>query len=340
MKNLLLFFILVALVSPAIAQKKKGKDPAWLLNPYGDKYAEKDYLLAVGSGDTQQAAQNSAYGNIARIFQAEIKADQSMVESMKETSKNGGPLASERSTQLVNMTRIGSQANLVNTQILETYLKDGTYYALAGMKRRETAKLYSDEISANLEKIANLETSAASETNKLIKLRLLKACLTLLAVNQNLAKQRAIILQGKSDDEGAEIFNRISEAYRKHQQLCVVRVQSEGAPKSITDAVTKVFTDAGFSVSETESPILEATVVFKAEEVSMGQPNVFGAKWLLTIRMKDNETNRQVQAFSTEGRDAKLGSYEAALVQADFTARKKIETDFKRYLDKEFLSAN
>jgi hypothetical protein len=263
-----------------------------------------------------------------------------MVESMKETSKNGGPLASERSTQLVNMTRIGSQANLVNTQVLETFLKDGTYYALAGMKRRETGKLYSDEISANLEKIANLETSAASETNKLTKLRLLKSCLTLLAVNENLAKQRAIILQGKSDNDGQEVFNRISEAYRKHQQLCVVRVQSEGAAKSITDAVAKVFTDAGFSVSETESPILEAVVVFKAEEVSMGQPNVFGAKWLLNIRMKDNETARQVQAFSTEGRDAKLGSYEAALVQADFTARKKIETDFKRYLDKEFLSAN
>jgi hypothetical protein len=341
MKKTLLLLVMVFTALSGIAQKKKNqKTPGWIDDPYGGTYKEDDYLLGVGSGDTQQAAQNSAFGNISRIFQAEVKAEQSLMESMRETQKNGGPIASDRSSELVNMTRIGSNAKLINTQVLETFQKDGTYYALAGMRRRETGKIYSDEINTNLEKIQALENAAGSETNNLQKLRLLRSALTLLSVNENLAKQRAIILRGKSANDGPETYNRISEAYRNHQKVCVVRVQSDGAAKSIVDAVSKIFTDFGFSVSETERPIIEAVVTFKAEEVQMGQPNVFGAKWLLTIQMKDNETNRQVQGFSTEGRDAKIGSYEAAVIQADFTARKKIESEFKKYLDKEFLSSN
>lgn len=335
---ILLAALLITVTGFAQKNKKNGKSPAWIDNPYA-AYKEADYLLSVGSGDTQQAAQNAALGNISRVFQAEIKADQQLVENVRETQSNGGKLSSERSEQLLNVTRIGSSTNLVNTQVLETFQKDGTYYALAGMKRKETGAIYSQEIRANEEKITAFETSATTEANKLQKLKLYKSALTLLALNDNLRKQRAIILQGRSTGDDQEQANRIMQAYRDHQKVCLVAIKSENAAPSLTDAVAKVFTDQGFSIATTETPILEATVAYTAEEMNLGQPNVFTAKWLLTIRLSDLETSRQVQAFTTEGRDSKIGNYQAALTQADFSARKKIDADFKKYLDREFLSS-
>ena len=43
--------------------------PDWVNDPY-TSFSEEQYLLAVGSGNTQQEAQNSALGNLSRIFQS------------------------------------------------------------------------------------------------------------------------------------------------------------------------------------------------------------------------------------------------------------------------------
>lgn len=339
---LLLFCLVFGLAESAEAQRRKKKDkkPAWIENP-ANAYSQKDYLLAVGSGDTQQSAQNSAMGNLSRIFQSNIKAEQTLLDDMKETSGTGKGLTFERTEQLISATTIGSNVSLINTNVLETYLdKDGIYYALAGMKRKETASIYRTEIDNNYEAVKNFEESAKNAPSKLARLRYLKGAVTLCAANENLKQQLSVIRgSGFNDPFDSDIYPRVRDEYAKVQEETTVKITMENENENIRNAVAEMFQKSGFSISDSDSPVVEAFVDFTSEEMDMGRADATFAKWSLAIRFTDNETNRDVKTFNTEGRDG-AASYAAAVIRAEFNARKKITKDLPSFIQNEFLKVD
>src|SRR5690606_15182035 len=120
---------------------------------------KSQYLLAIGSGSDAQAAQNNAMMNLSRIFQQDINADQSLLEEIKEVSKNGKLAAVDEASQLINTIRIGTKQEIKNAKILESYTaKDGQVTILAGIERKPTAQLYQAEIEKNESQIVDLES--------------------------------------------------------------------------------------------------------------------------------------------------------------------------------------
>lgn len=343
--KLLLFnvFILTFLVLYGCSTQKPVQSkplPAWVDNPSGT-YDEDTYLLAVGSGSTLKEAQEDARGSLSRIFQSEINATQQLIDEFIETSKND-EFSSERSAKLLNMTRIGTNQELMNTQILESDVAgNGTYYALAGMNRSESSRIYNQEISNNELKINEYENNAEKETDVLQKLILLKKALVLARVNENLSRQRNIILRGVSDRElNTMALNRIQEKFRTVREQAPVTIKTENASEIIVSSIAGVFQKAGFSVANgTQQAVLEVNVDYQSQKAELNRENAEFVKWELIINIVNNQSDQSFKTFIVEGRDGAL-SYADALKRADYAARGKIETDFESFLNQELLALN
>ena len=317
---------------------KSGKQPMWITQPSNYENAS-DYLVAVGTGSSYQNARNNALGNLSRIFQSEVKTDQTLIDEFHETI-NLEDLNSDRTTQLLSVTRVGSSQNLINAKVLETYTaRDGTVYMLMGMHRRNTARIYSSEISNNELNINDLVNQADNESNILEKLGNLKKAMVLQEVNDNLQKQRSVLLSRSTtdmlSDEGS-----LSKKYRDVKKHCLVYIDANDIPEQIVSEMDGVFQDEGFTVTRNASEaILHAIVTYQWRQMDMNRKDAQFVKWDFHVRFDSPAGDRSFRTFNTEGRDGAL-TYREAVLRSDETVKKKISTDFRKFLREELLHIN
>lgn len=344
-RNFINLFLLFALVFSGCSSSKNASSgsngiPNWVNNP-ASEFNEQKYLMAVGSGSTLNEAQSDAFASLSQIFQMDINATEQVTAEFIDRNINN-QLYSESTSQLLNNIKIGTNQELMNTTILTSEVdKYGTYYALAGMDRAESSRIYSQEISNNKIKISEFEQNADNEGNILQKLVLLKKAQAVAAANEILTRQLNIIQGGAgTGGEATETLVRLQEKFRTAQQKAIVRLVSENTTSTVKAAVASVLQNAGFTLSEsTENAILAIKVNYLTQKADLNRDDAEFVKWELVIEVNDLQTNRSFKTYMTEGRDG-APSYADALKRADFTARSKIEKDFNTFLNNELLQIN
>lgn len=312
--------------------------PDWVLNP-ADEYNEQQYLMAVGSGNTLNEARSDAFANLSQIFQVDVDAQQQLYTETIDQSINNQAY-SESTSELLKNIQLGTDQELMNTSVLDSEIDaNGTYYALAGMDRAETSRIYQQEISNNEMKINELESNAAEEQNILQTLLLLTEAKSVAAANVVLTKQLNIIRGGAGTGGAAtEAHSRIQEKVRTVQQKANVIINTENATETVISSVASVLQSAGFNITESQSEaILSTTINFQTQKADLNRNDAEFAKWELVIDLSDLESDRSFQTFIAEGRDG-APSYQDALKRADFSARDKIENDFKTFLNNELMN--
>lgn len=336
---LLMITVLIAGCGSSKSTSENGI-PGWVVNP-DDYYSEQQYLMAVGSGSTLNEARSDAFSSLSQIFKMDVDATE-ILNSESIDQQINGEIFSESTSELLNNIRIGTNQELMNTTILVSEMDDyGTYHALAGMDRMETGRIYSSEISSNDLKLLDFEEQADNENNTLQKLILLKKAKTLAELNEVLTQQLNIIRSGTASlDMASQKVSRINEKFRKVQESANVYLRSENVSDMVQAAITGVFQKNGFSLTENrQNAILEANVNYNRAAANLNRDDAEFVKWELIIEINDLQSNRSFQTYSAEGRDG-APSYNDALKRADFTARKKIESEFNTFLNKELLANN
>lgn len=314
--------------------------PGWVTNP-ANEYSESQYLMAVGSGNTMREAQTDAFSRLSQIFQMDIDATEQLYTETIDRSVNSN-MYSESTSQLLNNVRIGTNQELMNTTILDSDVdKFGTYYALAGMDRAESSRIYKQEISNNSIKINEYESSADNEQNILQKLILLTKAKAVASANVVLTKQLNIIMGGAgTGGEATQTLTRIQEKFRNTQQKANVTIQTDNASETIRSAVTSVLQNAGFNITQNLSEaILAVSLNYQTQEADLNRDDAEFVKWELMIEVSDLQSDRSFKTFMAEGRDG-APSYKDALKRADFTARSRIEKDFTTFLNNQLLEIN
>ena len=97
--------------------------PDWIDNP-NLNYSKSRYLVAIGIGDTRTAAEDNARGNLAKIFQSDIRVEQSIFENIKEDEDDFSA-----SMNLLKRTNVKSNQTLKNIQFGDAWFnsKEGRY---------------------------------------------------------------------------------------------------------------------------------------------------------------------------------------------------------------------
>lgn len=336
-KNLtcLLTITLFLITSCASSQQSSSGNPQWVDNPYS-VYSESEYLAAVGSGSTQNAAQDQALASLSRIFQSRIDAEQTVEEEFLEW-EDGNQWMSENSYSLVNFSRISTDQNIINAEVLETRLgNDAQWYALAAINRRETSRVYSDMIMNNSQQISELERAADNSSRIYRALGLLQQARNIALENEMLSQQRNIIMGGGALSR-SEDMARLNEKVRTVREQCIISISGNDDAADIMPAVRDIFQQMGFIIGN--AGVLDASINFNHQVADLRRDDADFVRWTLTISVDDPELNQSLATFSHDGRDGAL-SYNDALKRAEFSARQHIERNFRTFLDESITNEN
>lgn len=337
----LLCLIGVVGCSGGAAAQTESSAPDWFLNP-DEAYSEGRYLTAVASGPSSQAAQNNAFGNLARIFEADIEASQELRDDYREVQEGGEVTESQKNTRMITRSDIQSNQKLLNSEVLEQEEVGDTHYALVGMERQETLSIYSEEIESNRSLVADYRERAGTSENPITRLAFLQKALVLAKVNDRLLTQRNIVAGGSGASMAeASPIAALQEEVRTAQSNCpvVVRAENGDIPASIQDQVGATLEMAGFRVIERpEDAILEALVKYRERPALESRDQEF-LRWTLAIELTDQTTQQTLETFTTERRAG--GMSEAAVQRrAHNKARTAIETEFSTFLEQTLLNIN
>ncbi|HKJ31942.1 MAG TPA: LPP20 family lipoprotein [Balneolales bacterium] len=340
--SLILFFSFTLGIScSSLAQKEnnKGNLPKWVEKP-SSLYNSDTYLLAVGTGSSLDEAQNHAFEKLSRIFQSKIRTNQKMIDEFRETSIDD-KIKSDRIIQLLSVTEIGSRQNLINAKILKTYSdKTGNYYALAGLKRKETARLYTAEIRRNNVLLHNYQKNINSENSQLRRLALIKKALILARVNENLKKQRDILLNQSTNNSGNKVREQLVKDYRNLRKRSFIYLDATQLPSNLQSSVIRVFEEEGFRVTaHSDKAIMKARIVYTYHEVNLKRKDAHFINWLFSMQMIDTRTGVKLKTFSLKGRDGGL-SKQGAIVRSQHTLQNEIHKQLKSFLEEELLKIN
>lgn len=324
--------------SGGASAQSDGSPPDWFLSP-DEAYDEERYLTAVASGPSAQAAQNKAFGNLARVFEADIEASKELRDDYQEVQTGGEVTSSSQETRLITRSDVRSDQKLLNSEVLERKQVGDTYYTLVGMERQETVRIYAEEIRTNRSTTKDYRTAAQETDNPITRLAFLQKALVLAKVNERLTTQRNIVAGGSAPSTTSSPVTALEQAVREAQANCpvVVQAESEDIPASILDQVNATLETAGFRVIDRpEDAILEALVKYRERPALESRDQEF-LRWTLAVDLTDQTTRQTLETFTTEQRAGAM-SEAAVKRRAHNGARRAVEDDFSTFLDETLLN--
>jgi hypothetical protein len=304
--------------------------PDWIDNP-NLNYSKSRYLVAIGIGDTRTAAEDNARGNLAKIFQSDIRVEQSIFENIKEDEDDFSA-----SMNLLKRTNVKSNQTLKNIQFGDAWFnsKEGRYYILAHLNRQQTAMIYSGEIEENRQKAKQAFTSAASEKGVFARFALLNKASSVLQINNLLNDQLRIISPADVSGEVDELATSVSNELRQTREKITCYVDVSGAEKDqVAAALKSMLSKFPFPVVDTkEESVLAFKAKLKLEDLELNTAGIFKS-FDLEISMRDMVNQKDLETYTVSGREGHVT--ESGVIQRiNRTVGKKIEGEYFSKLNK------
>jgi len=337
---LLLFVLLFISCSPSTVTAKKNKAPDWLTNPQ-KAYKDAYYLSAVGSGDTKKAAEKDAFSNLSRIFEAEIKSDQTLVQKFEETTV-GDNTSLSAEEKMRNLTQIQSDQTLKNVKIGDSYFdpNSGEYYVIAYLNRSETEDIYHSEIQENNRKIDQYYADYQNSASKLDKLTYLSDAIELVEANEILNAQLRIISPSHAGVVLPMPMEKlVSERNKFAKTIHVVVTGSGEYTDYLEDYLKEVFNNFGFSVfalsSDADYIDFDIGSALSISEIDLERNEKF-VRWELTITITETFSDAEAVVYTKSDREGHLNLREAQN-RALRSVKEKIQKDFFRFFSDKYL---
>lgn len=309
--------------------------PKWFAHP-DRAYSDQRYLTATAAAPSDQAARNRAFGNLARVFSADIQTSQELLDEYREVRGNEDNVDTQRETVMITKSDVGADQKLLNAEVLERARVGGTHYVLVGMERRETLQIYAQRIKENRQKIDQYRSTAETVSHPLHRLAALQKALVLAKVNERLRRQRSIVAGGGGTVSSSSIRPDLEKAVRAAQTECSVVVKGE-VPSPLRTQVSAALESAGFRVVDRSSEaLLAATAQYEERPTLPGRDDAHFFQWTLAIKLTDLMHSQAVETFTVERRTG-APSETSAKRRARNEARTAIEDKFPLFLTQTLL---
>ena len=274
------------------------REPAWVANPK-TVYPENQYLVAIGEGDTRQAAENAAAGNLSRIFEAHIESDERLLDQTVETRKK-----LERTTDFTSDINILSSQTLYNIQHAEAWKdKLGRYHAVAYLDRRETARIYTGKIDEQTTRVDFLRKRAAASDDPLKRYATLRAAVRSANDADYLLRQLKIIHPASvgSATPGYSM-NDLRSALAEAAKRILVRIDVEGdRDRRMTTVLEQFITNYGFVVGA--PAVLDITGRVAVNDTGERTQDLVFVRYELDLRIR-NAAGDVLVTVNNKGREA------------------------------------
>lgn len=293
------------------------KQPVWITNP-ASLYAEREYLVGVGEADTAKAAEDRAYGAIARIFKAAVDSRSTELEKYLQTESKGKTDV-QRQVAIEEMTKVTSEKVLEDVKIRERWRDKTTarYYALAVINRGHAAAVLTERISSLDKEAKGLLKTAGETADKFEKIRSLrKAIKALISREMYNTDLRVVNPAGKGIKSSINLADITSEleAYLSKEFNIYITVAGDNS-SAVRKAVVEGLNREGFSVlrKETEPDLTDLLVI---GEVSLWKADIPDPKWkyfrwCADFQLVDAKNGKAFGKISRSGKEGHLTLSEA-----------------------------
>ena len=309
---------------------------AWILNPYRS-YSQDKYICAVGRGYSPEEADLAARKELASLFGMTVQStvSRTLIETSAEkdgkTSESFGEYFTSTASMSVNAD------NLYGVEIaMRTVEKDGTYVSLAVMEKKATTDFYLARMKSQGEEIEALKASAPSYFGTM---RGVKEAASL--VRKTNDYNTSVVMCNYLS--GSEIpFKSLADGYSLHRQACesvVLEVNVEGDDSgAVKSTVSKIFTNAGFAVSNgtlVPNARVAVTIVWR-ESAGTGVASSFiFADYNADVSVIDLAESETIMVYSTKGKEGHQ-NYESAKARAVSVLVSTLEEEFKASMSEYF----
>ncbi len=331
---LLVYTACVSNAEPKGSSSNKGGDPpAWFFN-LEKAYPDKDFLAAAGDGDTRRAAESDAAGALVQIFSSDIKVESESIMRYHELAKDADT-AHETEKQITQEVDILAAQKLLNIQYSDPYVdKNGRFHVVGYLDRRETGRIYRDNIEKNASRILAFQQNALTSTRIVTRYAFIDAALIFAKNNELLLDQLTIInpMMKKVVDLPYSL-DELNTLYSKAAEKMVFDVQVvNDSEQKISNIVAGLLSSKGFSIKSDGQ--LRVAGEVKLEPVSLDN-KYENIRWYLNLEMRD-ETGKAIVSFNQNQRETGI-SRSAVVSKAYIEMEKKTKADFfsefVKYLD-------
>jgi len=293
----------------AVTGPVKAARPAWMENPQV-KYPVKYYLTAVGEGDTLQAAEAVAAGNLAKVFSTHITVDERLTERYYELI--GKQNLYQEQSQLDRHVDMSTSMSLQNVQYPERYTDPATgrVYALAALNRAETAAIYVTRLKENDDRTGRFVARSDAQSPAMTYAALSAAVAVSADSQQLLAQLDVLYPAAKAQVMMQYVHDDLQQRLATAAGAIGFSVEIEGDTEGkVTQAVTSLLTGLGFVVSS-DNPFLRVRGTVSLEQTDLNRPGLFFVRYLMKLDMLD-AYGKTVLALSEQGREGHVSLNEA-----------------------------
>lgn len=323
--------VLALLALGGCAWVGQNAPPSWILGPSKD-YPPDQYLTGVGQADAQDAANDRAYGAVARIFKAEVDAQARDWESFLQF-ENRGTTNVERRLTLDHVTRVSTDKVLENVRIMAGWSdkKTGQHYALAVMNRAQAGTALLGRIGELDDQVDTELKESRQAQDKLAKLRHLRRAIKSLVLREAHNADLRII---RPSGQGTASMYKVAELTAELEQFLAanlaVSVEVTGAQaEPVRRAVMEGLLREGLPViarpgvqsrangqagEEPGSRPLEllAKGTVRLWNVNVPDPRFRYVRWCSDFLVVEADSQRVVGAVSRSGKEGHLTEAEAS----------------------------
>lgn len=308
----------------------------WVTDPYS-LYDQRTYLCAVGSGSTSEQADLAARRELASLFGMAVQSNVS--RTIYETSLERGNQKVENSGEFFTSTATVSvnAENLYGVEIAQrTILKDGTCMSLAVMERRTTSDYYLARLESDSKEISDIRDGISSLYGTL---RGVSDAVTMIRKTSDYNTAAVMCNYISGNDIPFRSLAEYIDIYRKAKDAVVLEVSVDGDESgAVKSAVSKIFTDAGFTISQgSQEPTarVNVTIVWR-ETAGTGVASTFRfADYNTDVSVVDLAENESLFVRSYKGKEGHQ-NLESAKARAVTTLINQIEDDLKPLVDESF----
>jgi len=227
--------------------------PDWL-NGEPANYPNASYVYATGSASQTEVAKDRALGNLAKIFELQIRESSTTTEDV-QTHKTQGVESVQSTARIASKVNVHTDKMINGARIAEQWQNPGdlTHYALAVLDRAQASNNIRSEINRLDREIAFTIANADSRQDSLQKVADLQDAIMMQSERNSLQKTLKIIdLNGTGKPSGwnlAELIEQQELALKSLNMRGVVLVDSVGELDKVLQAA---MANAGFAPSSDE----------------------------------------------------------------------------------------
>jgi len=306
--------------------------PDWIVRPQ-EKYPEAQYLTAIGEGDSRRSAENNAAAGLSRIFESQIRSQETLSETTTET--RGTSETFDQFSTLNADIRIGSEQELLNIQFGETFTdRHGRVHTAAFIPRTETAAIYRKRIGEGSSAIVLLTRLSNTATDPVEKYSLRRAAVRRALENDRLLAQLDIIDPSARNAlslhyDASTLYAETAAAARN------VTFSVENVDEAMRTVLASVLTGMGFS-EKNEFPAFTFSGTATFEEMDLHRGSLVFVRYRFVLEMRTRDENLAL-APNGSRREGHI-SFEEATARAARSLQTELKTLIPRelgaYLDR------